>query len=120
MTDKAVRIINFADFHAPTSELYKSSKILKLRGNITLNNYLYVHDSFTRRIPSPLQDTFKCINRIHNHYTRNSKKQCVELPASPTIAYGINVTTSQFARNWNYLQVTHFRDKYIPSLKKPV
>ena len=107
LQDKAIRIINFADYHAPTSELYKTTKILKFSDNITLNNYLYVHDSFTRRVPSPLQGNFKYIHDTHNHHTRNSKMQCVKLPISRTIEYGIHSIISQSARSWNSLQITH-------------
>ena len=110
LQDKAIRIINFADYHAPTSELYKTTKILKFRDNVTLNNYLYVHDSFTRRVPSPLQGNFKYIHVTHSHRTRNSKMQCVKLPISRTIEYGIHSIISQSARSWNSLQVTLLKD----------
>ena len=52
--NKALRIINFADF-IPSSPLYKTSNILKLKDHVTLNNFLYVHDSFTSNIPSSLR-----------------------------------------------------------------
>ena len=45
LQDKSIRIINFAEYREPTLNLYKKSKILKFTDNITLNNYMYVHDS---------------------------------------------------------------------------
>ena len=43
LQDKAIRIINFAHYRESTSKLYKNSKILKFKDNITLNNYLYIY-----------------------------------------------------------------------------
>ena len=108
--DKAIRIINFADFRAPTSELYKKSRILKFRDNVILSNYLYVHNTFTRRIPTILQNKFTYLHTNHNHLTRNSKLQCVKLPISRTIEYGIHSINGQSARNWNTLQINLFKE----------
>ena len=110
LQDKSIRIINFADYHAPTTELYKSMKILKLKDNITLNNYLYVHDSLSRRIPSPLQQKFTYIQDKHSYCTRNSDKKCVNLPISRTIEYGIHSITSQSARSWTHIQIIYQKD----------
>ena len=86
--NKALRIINFADF-IPSSPLYKSSNILKLKDHVTLNNFLYVHDSLTSNIPSSLRNIFSCINSRHEYPTRISQKMCVNLPISRTMNYGI-------------------------------
>ena len=40
LQDKAIRIINYAHYRESTSQLYKNSKILKFKDNITLNNYI--------------------------------------------------------------------------------
>ena len=87
--NKALRIINFADFNIPSSPLYKTSNILKLKDHVTLNNFLYVHDSFTSNIPSSLRNIFSCINSRHEYPTRISQKMCVNLPISRTMNYGI-------------------------------
>ena len=98
-------MINFADFRANTSHLYKSSDILKFRDIITLNNYLYVHDSFNRRVPLSLQGRLEHIHVTHDRDTRISKMQCVKLPIAKTTAYGLDSIISKAARNWNYIQI---------------
>ena len=103
---KAIRIINFANFNASSSELFKRARILKLQDNITLLNFLYVYDSLKGQLPSNLMNSFEYIYSRHIHPTRISKMNCVNLPKSNTDRYGINSITSQSARNWNSLQVT--------------
>ena len=109
LQNKAVRVINFADFHAPSSRLYKASHIMKLKDLITLNNFLYVHDCLSGNIPSSLRNTFSYINTRHDYTTRISEKKCINLPNSRTLKYGINSINGQSARNWNFFQVILFR-----------
>ena len=49
--NKAIRIINFKSSRTSSSELYKNSNILKIRDQITIANYLFVHDSLNRKTP---------------------------------------------------------------------
>ena len=70
LQDKVVRLINF---RVSTSELYKSTNIIKFRDMVTMNNFLYVHDCFSKRIPIPLQARLKYIHETHNQFTRISK-----------------------------------------------
>ena len=111
LQNKAVRIINFADFREPTSKLYQKSKILKFGDNIKINNYLYVKDSLNRQIPYSLQNDFTYIHDAHDQHTRNSVNQCVQLPKSRTLVHGIHSIKGQSARAWNHLQITHSKDK---------
>ena len=105
LQDKAIRIINFANYREPTSKLYKNSKILKFKDNLTLNNYVYVHDSLKGHLPVALLNNFDYLHEIHDHKTRNSVLQCVKLPNSRTLVYGIHSVIGQSARAWNYLQI---------------
>ena len=111
LQNKALRIIKFANYHEPASHLYKNSKILKFKDNITLHNFTFVYDSFSKhnQIPGNLKNKFSYIHSRHDHLTRNSKMNCVNLPISKTVTYGINSITGQSARNWNSLQVTLFK-----------
>ena len=112
LQDKAIRVINFADFRAPTSQLYKSSDILKFMDIITLNNYMYVHDSFNRRIPIPLQGKLEHIHATHDKNTRISKMQCVKLPIAKTTEYGLDSIICKSARNWNFIQITQDKNPF--------
>ena len=111
LQDRAVRFINFADYREPTPKLYKHSEIIKFKDDIKINNYLYVHNSLNRRLPSCLNNQFKYMNIQNDQLTRkvallNSKECLVELPESRTIHYGIQSITDQSARTWNLIQIT--------------
>ena len=106
LQNKALRIINFADFQAPSSQLYKSSKILKLQDLIKLKNFLYVYDCFTDNVPTSINGSFAFVKSRHDHMTRIVKQNCVNLPISKTINYGIHSIKGQSARHWNSLRVS--------------
>ena len=111
LQEKAIRIINFAEYHEPTPNLFNISKILKFEDSIALKNYLFVHDSLKGGLPSAFKNKFEYLHDLHNHNTRNSTLYCVKLPKSRTVAYGINSITSQSGRSWNYFQVNCSSDK---------
>ena len=117
LQDKAIRIINYAHYRESTSQLYKNSKILKFKDNITLNNYIYVHDSFTGRLPLVLAYKFKYLHDFHDHNTRQAALRCVKLPISRTLKYGIHSVTGQSARAWNYLQINCSFNMYFSTRK---
>ena len=117
LQDKAIRIINYAHYRESTSQLYKNSKILKFKDNITLNNYIYVHDSFTGRLPLVLADNFKYLHDFHDHNTRQAALRCVKLAISRTLKYGIHSVTGQSARAWNYLQINCSFNMYFSPRK---
>ena len=104
LQDKALRILNIAHYREPTSPLYNNSKILKFRDNITLNNFVFVHDNFKGILPSILNNTFVYLQNSHDHNTRISSRYHVKLPKSNTLTNGINSVTGQSARAWKYFQ----------------
>ena len=106
LQDKAIRVINFANYCDPPTQLYKKSKILKFKDNITVNNYLYVHDNLNRHLPVALLDKFDYLHNIHEHSTRNAESRCVKLTKSRTLVSGIHSINGQSARAWNHLQIT--------------
>ena len=118
LQDKSIRIINFAKYHDPTSELYKKSSILKFQDQIRLNNYFHVHDSINRQLPPSLQENFHYLHDIHAHKTKSSDQFCVKLPKTHTITYGINSITGQAARSWNYFHSVVKKNLHI--LSRPV
>ena len=105
LQNKAIRVINFAKYRDTSSNLYQKSEILKLQDNITMNNFLYMHDSLKRRLPTTLNDRFSYLCDTHEYETRNSDLKCVKLPTSRTLVYGIHSIDGQSTRAWNYLQV---------------
>ena len=119
LQDKSIRIINFANYHEKTDKLYKSSHILKISDNITLQNFLYVHDSLNGNLPKALNDKFIYINSQHNHNTRISYQHHVKIPKVNTQAYGINSISFQSSHAWNFFQnkfsdiKLHTRSRYF-------
>ena len=117
LNDKAIRIMNFAKYHDDPSEHYKNLNILKFQDIIKLNNYLYIHDHFNLNLPTSLLDNFKFIKTSHNHNTRISGANCVELPKSNTLEYGIHSVFGQASRHWNHFQVI-LNDSKLHTLSK--
>ena len=70
LQDKAIRIINFANFWNSRNPLYFKSKILKLSDRIKLQNFLYVYDSLKGNLPSVLNNNYRYIHNIHDYNTR--------------------------------------------------
>ena len=106
LNDKAIRIINFAQYDENPSQYYKKSNILKFQDFIKLSNFIYIHDHFNNRLPSSLLNKYEYIHTNHNHQTRISHASCVKLSNSNTIEYGIHSISGQACRHWNSLQVT--------------
>ena len=96
----ALRNINFLPNTAPVSEIYKTSKILKLSDYISLQNALLVKNCFEKQLPQPLLNFFKKTTEQHNHSTRcsasknfafaNSKSHKIDLIIYQAVIYGKN------------------------------
>ena len=98
LQDKAIRVINFAKFREPTSKLYLKSEILKFKDNITLNNFLFVHNSLNRRLPTAVQDKFL---RRHQHFFRNGCRSPFPTSAPARIIAYLHIAV-------NYFEWRHF------------
>ena len=62
LQNKAIRIINFLPFNSSNiNKTYNDLKILKLPDSISLQNSLFVKDSFEKEIPNPFIKYFKKI-----------------------------------------------------------
>ena len=103
--NKAIRIINFSGNRTSSSPLYKISNILKFEDQITLENFLFVHDSLKKKTPIPLQERFNLIRNTHRFNVRISAKNCVQIPPARTNEFGIHSILGRAARNWNHFQI---------------
>ena len=101
LQDKAIRIINFANFWNSRNPLYFKSKILKLSDRIKLQNFLYVYDSLKGNLPSVLNNNYRYIHNIHDYNTRITLLKNVYLPKARTQIYGIMSATYQSGSYWN-------------------
>ena len=56
---KALRIINFAEYNAPTSQLFCDSRIIKFTDHVAIQNFLLAHDFINHNLPFPLINLFE-------------------------------------------------------------
>ena len=117
LQDRALRIINYADYFASSEKLYKSSNILKLEDNINLLNFMYVYDSLKGLLPNVISQNFTAFKDIHNHNTRGSSQLQLKLPKVNTVTNGIRSINYQSAYVWNLLQ-NKIPDKKLHSISR--
>ena len=79
------------------SPFYKSSKILKLKDSIKLQNFLLVHDKLKGQLPNALSNIHQLTCNTHRYNTRVSARQTVILPKVNTMVYGMKVLISNLA-----------------------
>ena len=104
LQDRALRIINFEDFHVNPNPLYKNNKILKIQDYIRLQNCLFVHDFLNNSLPACFDDHYFKLNHLYfNIQTRNSILGCLFSPSKNTTAYGLNSITQKSINSWNFI-----------------
>ena len=117
--NKAIKILNFANFRESVTPLYKKSKILKLTDNIKLNNFLFVFDDVNDKLPPALENTFQLTANSHGYSTRSTVLHKVNIPSVRTTVYGLKSITFQSCHEWNFF-INHFRDESLPTKSKKV
>ena len=104
LQNKALRIINFSNFHADVNPLYINNSTLKLQDYTKLQNCLFVHDYLNGKLPHCFKDYYFKLNYIYfNVKTRNSTLGCLFVPSKNTTIYGLNSITQNSIRTWNAL-----------------
>ena len=100
--NRALRIINFSDFDAPSTPLYYKSNIIKLSDHVRLQNFLHVHrDLKENSLPPSLRNSFNIINDNHQYpNTRLTSNFKLVLPKVRTTNYGINSITYGSVCDW--------------------
>ena len=107
--NKALRIINFKPSRNTASPLFKKCNILKLKDNISLQNFLFAHDSIKNNLPSPLLGQLSFVDTVHN--TRNEDCYQLDKPTNRTIIYGANSIKSKSVDIWNTINRLHYSKK---------
>ena len=103
LQNRAVRIINFANYRDHADPIFKNLSILKIIDNVELQNMLLVYDSLNYRLPSVLHNIYNFSQSIHNYKTRNSLMLKLSLPKVETTAYGLNSIEYKSIKVWNKL-----------------
>ena len=84
LQNKAVKVLNFANFRDTVSPQYKTSKILKLSDSIRLQNVMYVLEDIKGILPPSLQNTFILSTTAHTYKTRSSIQHKIKIPTVKT------------------------------------
>ena len=99
---KAMRIISFADFHAPCDSIYHQLKVLKLEDYVKLLNLIFTKSSLEQTFPSCFNNYFTYARDVHEHKTVHATAGCLFLPSVETSSYGLNSITQKCIKEWNY------------------
>ena len=110
LQNKAIKIINFANFYDP---------ILPLSDNIKLLNFLYVLDDINHNMPPALENTFQLVASSHDYLTRKSVQHNVSVPSVQTTIYGLKSMKYQSCQAWNFF-INHFKDTLLHTKSKSV
>ena len=118
--NRAVRIINFANYREPSNPLYYKSNILKFSDFVKLQNFHHVHNALNDNLPVPFNNLFTITTDTQNYYDTRGAAQTTQpsqaaqykmlLPKVRTQMYGINSATYQSAAAWNTI-VSNFPDE---------
>ena len=117
LQNRAIKILNFANFRDSSTPLYKASKILKLTDNIKLNNFLFVLDEINDTLPPALHDTFQLTAHSHDYSMCSTTQHKVNIPSVKTTIYELRSITFQSSHDWNFF-INHFNDKFLHTKRK--
>lgn len=99
LQNKALRMINFADFRASAKPLYLSSRILPLQYKIKLSNCLFAFDHANNTLPLFFKNFFAKAG-AHGYVTRASAHK-LAVVRTLTVPYGTFSTKSLVISHWN-------------------
>ena len=107
LQNKALRIINFANYRDHASPLFNNLNVLKITDHVELQNMLLVYDSLNNRLPLVLNNVYTFSQNVHNYETRNSINLKLSIPEVNTTVHGLNSINYKSVKVWN-----RFIDKY--------
>ena len=104
LQNRALRIIDFADYRADVNPIYASKSILKLEDNIKMQNCLFVYDFLNKNLPECFDNYFQRLEEIYTEdiTTINSELGCLYTPFVATTKYGLQSITRQCIKSWNF------------------
>lgn len=121
---KAIRSINLANYNAHTDPLFKKSKILKIKDQLTYESSLFMYDYVNNILPHSFNKMFMT-NQERNPYIQPRNSDMLYIPRCDT-NFSRNLPTSHLPQTWNhYLQyhpnrhtICTSRRSFKQSLKK--
>ena len=99
--NKALRILNFKNPWDPIEQIYKESKIFKLKDIVTISNLKFVYDQMNKLLPRVFEKFF--INKTRQRLY-NTKGNSLDVRQVKTMTYASNSFTLHAIRTWNFFQ----------------
>ena len=117
LQNKAFRIINFAEYKASASPLFRKSKILKVSDIVNVQNLLLVFDCVKGQLPTALSNIFIPVKNTHTYGTRGAKNCKILVPAANTTIYGLRSIKYQSIQVCNYMVTQYSNTNFIEKSK---
>ena len=111
--NKALRILNFKNPWDQTEQIYKESKMFKLKDIVTISNLKFVYDQVNKILPRVSENLF--INKTRQHLY-NTRGNSLDVPQVKTTTYGSNSFTLHAIRTWNFFQNKLSTTTSLPNL----
>ena len=111
--NKALRILNFKNPWDQTEQIYKESKMFKLKDIVTISNLKFVYDQMNKLLPRVFEKNF--INKTRQHLY-NTRGNSLDVPQVKTTTYGSNSFTLHAIRTWNFFQNKLSTTTSLPNL----
>ena len=90
------------DFNAHTDPLYKHLKVLKLEGNVKIQNSPFVHDYLNNMLPDCFQNYFSPLSDLQDIKTKACELGCLFVPHVRTTKFGLKSITRKCIDSWNF------------------
>ena len=100
---KALRIMYYSDSGEPSLPLFKEWKILNSKDIADIQNCLFVHSFLKGKLSKWFENFCKKCSNIHINPTRFSSSECLYLPPSKSVTYGMKSITNHCIYSWNTL-----------------
>ena len=114
--NKALRILNFCPRRTSATPLFKRCEILKLTDYISLQNFLFAHDSLKDNLPSSLSGQLSFVDTVNN--TRSEMYFQLDRLRTRTILYGSNSIKSKSVDVWNSVNQLLYPEKLYEKSKQ--
>ena len=98
---KVLRSISLQPFASPSTPIFASLKILKLKDMIHRDILKFVFKSINHLSPSHFHNYFQLGNMVHNHGTRQAIRGDIFQPSRNTFLYGLRLIKYLSVKLWN-------------------
>ena len=99
--NKALTIMAFQNSWQPSEQIYKESKIFKLRDSVTIINLELAYDQMKKILPRTFRSFF--VNKTSQNLY-NTRGNSFEVSQAKTAIYGSNSFILRAIRAWDFFQ----------------